>query len=182
MTRNRIFQVLMFAALAIWFAACSGRPVELIGLTEKARQEAAAEHADQFAIDDWGAGEESWQEATAKLNEEKWGDAQKLLLNAKSKFILARDRAKEKRERAIAEIKSTRDRANKRLVTLKEDPGAARLTAARRKELDTLAKQYEASLARVPELIEKAEYQNALILAQQTDRDIWQAQQDFFKK
>lgn len=182
MTQNRVFPVLALAAIAVLFAGCSGRPTELIQLTEHVRQEAASEHADQFAIDEWGAAEKSWQEATAKLNDEKWGEAQKLLLDAKSKYTRARDRSKDLRARAIAEITSIRDRASRRLQALKADPGAEKLPAARRKELDNLAKQFEGSLAKVTELLEKADYSNANIFAQQTDRDIWQAQQDFFKK
>jgi uncharacterized phage infection (PIP) family protein YhgE len=177
-----LFLLLMVLSVAFYMSGCATRPTEMIQLTEQVRQEAANEHADQFAMEDWSAAEKAWQDASTKLDAKSYSDAYNLLLKAKTKYIQARDIAKSRRTVAIAQINQAQQTAALRLKALKEDPGVAKLSAARRKELDAAVKQFEDSIAKVGTQLQNAQYTDALNLAQRTTRDIWEAQQQYLKK
>ena len=177
-----LFLLLMVLSVAFYMSGCATRPTEMIQLTEQVRQEAANEHADQFAMEDWSAAEKAWQDASTKLDAKSYSDAYNLLLKAKTKYIQARDIAKSRRTVAIAQINQAQQTAALRLKALKEDPGVAKLSAARRKELDAAVKQFEDSIAKVGTQLQNAQYTDALNLAQRTTRDVWEAQQQYFKK
>jgi uncharacterized protein YceK len=177
-----LFLLLMVLSVAFYMSGCSTRPTEMIQSTEQARQEATSEHADQFAMEDWSAAEKAWQDASSKLDARSYGDAYNLLLKAKTRYIEARNLAKSRRAAAIARINQEQQTATLRLKALKEDPGVAKLSAARRKELDAAVKQFEDSIAKVGTELQNAQYTDALNLAQRTTREVWEAQQQYFKK
>lgn len=177
-----LFLLLMVLCVAFYMSGCATRPTEMIQLTEQARMEANNEHADQFAMEDWSAAEKAWQDASAKLDAKSYTDAYNLLLKAKTKYIQAREIAKSRRTAAITQITQMQQTASLRLKALKEDPGVAKLSPARRKELDAAVKEFEDSIAKVGTELQNAQYTDALNLAQRTTRDIWEAQQQYFKK
>jgi len=181
MKQSHVFLLLFVVSLALFMSACSSKPTAMIQRTEEARQEAVNEHADQFAPEDWGAAEQSWQEASTQINAGKYGPASTLLLKAQTRFQKARDIAKGKREQAIQKITADQMGATARLEALKKDPGFNKLPAARKKALDDRVKEIEDSIAKVGELLKNSQYSEAQLLAGKAFRDAWEAQQEVLK-
>ena len=178
-----IVRLMIVLSLALFVSACSSRPTEMIDLTEKARQEATDEHADQFAMEEWSAAEQDWRQASAMLDEEKWGDAYKLLLSAKSHYNRARDIAKGLREVEIRDITGLQGAAKIRLQQqLIDDPAVKRLTGTRKKDFDDQVKLIQESIATIDSQLKNAQYSEAKILAGRTLRQIYDVQQEYLKK
>ena len=178
-----LVHLMIVLSLALFVSACSGRPTEMIDLTEKARQEATDEHADQFAMEEWSAAERDWQAASAKLEAEDWGEASNLLLRAKGHFNKARDLAKGKREAAIREITGLLQPLKIRLQRdLKDDPAIERLTGSRKKDFDAQVKLIEDNILQIDEQLKSAQYSDAKVLAGRTLRQVHDVQQEYLKK
>ncbi|MBP1596261.1 MAG: hypothetical protein H6Q05_1638 [Acidobacteria bacterium] len=178
-----LVRLMIVLSLALFMSACASRPTEMIDLTEKARQEATDEHADQFAMEEWSAAEKDWQDASAKLDAEEWGDAYPLLLRAKGHYNRARDLAKGKREAAIKKIDGILQPLKLRLQRdLKDDPAIKRLTGARKADFDAQVKQIEDNILQIGEQLKNAEYSDAENLAGRTLRQVHEVQQEFLKK
>ncbi len=182
MRYTRVFVILTGLLLILSLAGCSGRPTEIIQATEQARQDAVNAHADQFATDYWSQGEKSWQDASALLEAQKWGEAQTALLKAKSNYIKARDMARQNGQIVIDGIKTDQTRVTKKLAELKSDPGVSKLSATRRKEFDAAVKQYEDELAKAGDQLKNANFTEAGTQFKRTERAIWETQQDYLKK
>jgi hypothetical protein len=182
MRYTRVLSLLVVLSLSLYMSACSSRPTQIIQLTEQARQGAVDEHADQFAVDYWTAAEKAWQEASSKLDSQKWAEAETLLLKAKSSYIKARDMAKDQRAAAITQITQAQQTATLRLKALREDPAVSKLSAARKKEFDAAVKQFEDNIAKAAEQLKNAMYSDSNNLFQRTTREIWEAQQEYLKK
>jgi BMFP domain-containing protein YqiC len=58
---------------------------------------------------------------------------------------------------------------------------AAKLSAAKRKELDAQAKDIQDKLAKVDEHVKKGEFDDAKVLAARTFRDVWELEQQYKK-
>jgi hypothetical protein len=175
-------RILTVLSAAIFMAACAGRPTEMIQKTEQAKAEAKAEYADQFAPDDWGAAEKAWQEASAKLDANSNGEAYTLLLKAKTRYEKAHSLAKNKREAAVKEITANQGTATIRLKALTDHPDVNKLSAARKKEFDDIVSQIGDKIAQVNTLLQNGQYNEASLLVGRTQREIWEKQQEFFKK
>lgn len=183
MKQSHIFLFVMVLSLALGVSACAGRPTEMIQQTEQVRTEAAGEHADQFAVEQWGQAEKAWQEASSKLDAKSYGDATTLLLKAKTYYVKARDIAKSRRADAINRITKSQETANIRCkAQLKDDPAIKKLSGARKKEFDDEVKQIDDNIARVTALLQNAQYSEAQNLIDRTQRRIWEVQQEFLKK
>lgn len=183
MKHSRVFSPVMIIALALFFSACSGRPTDSIQRTEQAKAQAVAEHAELFAPDYWSAAEKAMQEANAKLDEKSWGEAENLLLRARTNYTKAKDLAQSKREEKIKTIKGLQVTTGKRLKTdLVDDPLAAKLPPARKKEFDARIKQIEDSVVQVTEQLKNGKYTEAEYLAGKTLREVFEVQQEFLKK
>jgi hypothetical protein len=183
MKHLRIIFPVMMITLALFFAACSGRPTDSIQRTEQAKAEAVAEHAELFAPDYWSAAEKAMQEANAKLDEKSYGDAGNLLLKARTNYNKAKELAQSKREEKIRIINGLQVTTGKRLKTdLVDNPLAAKLPPARKKEFDARVKQIEDSVAQVNEHLKNGKYTEAEYLAAKTLREVFEVQQEFLKK
>ncbi len=183
MKHSRIILLVMTMTLALFCAACSGRPTDSIQRTEQARAAAVAEHADQFAPDYWSTAEKAMQEASAKLDEKSYGEAGNLLLRARTNYTKAKDLAQSKRENLIKTVEGIQVTIGIRLKKdLLDSPIAAKLPPARKKEFDARIKQIEDSKALVSEQLKNAKYTEAELLAGKTLRDVFEVQQEFLKK
>ncbi len=183
MKLSHVFHFTTFLVLVVGMSACAGRPTEMIQQTEQVRNEAAGEHADQFAAEQWGQGEKAWQDASGKLAAQSYGDATTLLLKAKTYYVKARDIAKSRRADAIKRITELQQTATVRCkADLKDDPAIKKLSAARKKEFDDEVKQIDENIARITTLLQNAQYSEADNLAGRTVRRIWEVQQEFLKK
>lgn len=182
MRYTRVISLFVVLSLSLYVSACSSRPTQMINLTEQARQDAATEHADQFAVDYWTAAEKARQEASGKLDAQQWAEAETLLLKAKTNYIKARDMAKDQRAAAITQITQAQQTATLRLKALKEDPGVSKLSATRRKEFDAEVKKFEDNIAKAAEQFKNAQYSESNNLFQSTTRSIWETQQEYLKK
>ncbi len=183
MKYSRLFYLLIILSLAFVVFGCSAKPVDAIQRAEKAMQQAKAEHAEEFAPEDWKAGDDAWRTAQSNLDKEKWGDAGPLLLKAKTRFEKARDIAKGKREEAIRDIKNTQKLAEMRCKVLKDDldKNSKKLSAAKRKEMEETCKTAEEKIAKVNVQLENGQYSDAKYLAGSTLREVWEAQKDMDK-
>ncbi len=177
---SRLIYLLIAVTLAFVVFACSGKPVEQIQMTEKAMQQAKDEHAEDFASEEWKAGEAAWTDAQARIDKEKWGEATTLLLKAKTRFEKARDVAKGRRAAAIQEIEGTKMTAEKRCKALKEtlDASGKKLSAAKRKEFEEACKTAEEKIAKVGTQLQNGQYNDAKFLAGSTLREVWEAQKE----
>jgi hypothetical protein len=183
MNHSRLFVFVLMMILALFFSACSGRPTDSIQRTEKAKADAAAEHADQFAPDYWSAAEKAMQEANAKLDAKSYGEAGNLLLRARTNYNKARELAQSKREKLIKDVNGVLVTVGIRLKSdLLDNPAAGRLPAARKKEFDARVRQIQDSAATVSEHLKNARYSEAEYLAGKTQREIFEVQQEFLKK
>jgi len=183
MKYSDIFLLSMVISLVFLFSACSGVPTDSIKRTEQAKAEAIAEHADLFAQESWGAAEKAMQEAHAKLDERSYGEAENLLLKAKTNYVRARDVAKDKREAAIKTITNLQGTIIIRLKSdLKDNPGVSKLSPARKKEFDADVKQIEDNISKITTQLKNEQYAEAEYLTQKTMRDVFEKQQEYFKK
>ncbi len=183
MNHSRTLAAMVVMALALAFSACSGRPTDSIQRTEQARTAALAERADLFAPDYWSTAEKTMQEANAKLDAKSWGDAGNLLLKARTNYTKARDLAQSKRENLVKTINFTLGTIDKRKKSdLLDDPAAAKLPPARKKEFDARIKGIDDSVALVNEHLKNGKYTEAEYLANMTLREVFEVQQEFLKK
>jgi len=178
----RVIRLFMVLLLAGYVCGCSTRPTEMIQKTEQARAEAMAEYADQFAPEDWGAAENAWQDASVKLAANSNSEAYTLLLKAKTRYEKARSLAQNKREAAVRAITNNQGTATIRLKELTENPGVSKLSAARKKEFDNAVKRLGDNIAQVSTQMKNGQYNDANMLIGRTLREIWESQQEFFKK
>ena len=176
------FRFLMVLSLAFCMFGCSGRPTDMIQRTEQARTEAMSEYAEQFAPDDWSAAEKAWQDASAKLDANSNSEAYTLLLKAKTRYEKARSLAQNKREAMVKAITDQQGTAKIRLKELTDHPDVKNLSAARKKELDDVVKRLGDNIAQVSTLMQNGQYNEADLLIGRTQREIWENQQEFFKK
>lgn len=174
------FFMLFVVSLATIAYACSARPTEQIARTEKAMQQAQAEHADFFAPEDWRVAEQAWKDAQAKLDQQKYGDANLLLLKAKTRFEKARDLAKGKRADGIKEITGLQKTIELRCKGLKSgiDSNGRKLTAKQRRGLEDTCKSVEGKLVKIKTQLDQAQYQDAKFLAQTTLREVYEGEKE----
>jgi len=178
----RAFRFLMLLSLVFYLWGCSTRPTEAIQRTEAAKAEAMAEYAEQFAPDDWIAAEKAWQDASAKLDANSNSEAYTLLLKAQKLYEKAHSLAKNRREAAVKTITDNQGTARIRLKALTDDPNVKNLSAARKKEFDDVVKRLGDNIAQVSALMQNGRYNDANQLVGMTQREIWESQQEFFKK
>jgi len=178
MNRSIPLFILPVLALALLFAACSGRPEPQISRTEQALQQAKEEHAEEFAPQNWGPADEAYNQAQTMLAQKKWREATTLLLKAQAGFQKARDVAKVKRAIVIRDIQSTKGTAEDRCKELKEFYGAnlSRIPSAKRKELEDTFKGFDEKLAKVTSQVGQSQYRDAKLLAEATLRELSEAQ------
>ncbi len=171
---------LLIPVLVLCTYGCSGKPTEQIERTEKAQLAAKAEYADQFAPDDWRAAEQSFGEAQGYIAKEKWGDATRVLLKAKTRYEKARDLAHNKKDAKITEIKNNQTTLEKRAKALKDalDAGGAKVPAAKKQTILEVCKDAEEKLAKITTQLENGQFQDADYLAKSTLRLVWEAQQE----
>jgi hypothetical protein len=166
--------------LAFLICGCASKPVEMIDKTEKAMQEAKAEHAEFFASDDWKAAEQAWAQAGALLEKEKWNEANTVLLKASNRYAKARDFAKNKREDFVREVQNGQKTVDIRYKELKDKIAASsgKLSAANKKTLEDACKDIEINSAKIPTQLEAGQFNDAKYLAGTTLRRIWEVGQD----
>jgi len=178
----RAFRFLMVLSLVFYLWGCSSRPTEMIQRTEAAKAEAMAEYAEQFAPDDWIAAEKAWQDASAKLDANSNSEAYTLLLKAQKLYEKAHSLAQNKREAAVKAITNNQGTAKIRLKELTDHPDVKKLSAARKKEFDTVVKRLGDNIEQVSTQMQNGQYNEASLLIGRTLREIWESQQEFFKK
>ncbi len=180
---SRLFFLLIVLALALFIVGCSTKPVDQIQSAEKAMAQAKAEHAEEFAPEDWKAGEDAWRTANARVDAGKYGEATTLLLKAQTRFQKARDIAKGKREDTIKEIKNNKTTAELRCKALKADLEKAgkKLPAAKRQEFEDACKAAEEKIAKVQVQLDGGQYSDAKMTVGTTLREIWEAQKELEK-
>ena len=180
---SRLFFLFLVLSLALLIFGCSSKPVEQIAKAEKSMELAKAEHAEEFAPEDWKAAEDAWRSAQARVSNQQYGEATTLLLKASTRFDKARTIAKGKREEAIKEIKNTQKTAEMRCKALKDDleKNGKKLPAATRKEMEEACKSAEEKIAKVNTQLENGQYGDAKLLAGTTLREVWEAQKDLEK-
>jgi hypothetical protein len=178
---SRLLYIIIAFNVGLFVLGCSGRPVEQIDRTEKARQQAKDEHADQFAPDEWKIAETAWSEAQAKLEQQKWGEASNQLLRAASNYVKARDIAQGQRQAAIQEIENTRKTIEIRTKALKDEiaANAKKLNPARTKSLEELLKGIDEKAAKIGSQLQQGLYSDAKYLAGTTLREVWDTRKEF---
>ena len=177
----------IFALAAVTFAfflfGCSGKPLDQIDMTEKARQAAVDEAALEFAPQDWQEAETDWATARRYIEQEKWGEATTALMKAKAHYAKARDIAAGLREQTIKEINGTQETARQRCDTLKKalDANAKKIPAAKLKDLQEACKTAEENIAKVATQMSDKKYQDAKYLSGTTLRAVWESQTELDK-
>lgn len=180
---SQAFRILVIVLLVFYLYGCSTMPTAMIERTKQSREDAVAEHADQFALDLWSAGEKAWQDANVKIDAKSYGEAEKLLLRAKTNFDKAHSLAKGRRENAIKEITDLQGTVNIRLKTdLTENPAVKNLSTARKKQFDAAVSQIQENIAKVAAQLQNAQYADAKLTVGKTLRDIYEVQQEYLKK
>jgi hypothetical protein len=148
------------------------------GKTEKAMQEAKAEHADFFAREDWSAAEQASAQANGLLKQEKWAEANTALLKALSRYSKAKTVAHDGREAWLRNFQIHRDGMDKRFKALQEGLATAKLTAAQKKSFDESCKEIEDNIAKIQPQFDQGQFSDAENLVGRMDRRIWEVMQD----
>lgn len=177
MKYSHVLVSLGILTLAVFAAGCASKPTEMIEQTELARQQAQAEHAEQFALNDWNEAEKAWDQAAQKLEAESYGEAYTLLLKAKTRYNKAKELAAGQRAQAIKDIEGLQNTAKVRCDKLKESIAAKRLSSSKKKEMEEEVTQIEQQIAQISDQVEKGQYNDAKFLASKTLRRIWEAEQ-----
>ena len=167
-----------FAILCFFMGACATKPVEMIDKTEKAMQEAKAEHAEFFATDDWKAAEQAYAQANTLLDQQKWSEANTALLRALTRYNKAEDLAKGKKEAFVKTVQNNQTTIDKRYGELKTKIAAAKLSAAQKKTFEEACKQIEDNIAKIPTQLNQGQFSDADTLSRMTLRKIWETEQD----
>jgi hypothetical protein len=150
----------------------------MIDKTEKAMQEAKAEHADFFAQEDWKAAEQAYAQANTLLDQQKWTEANTALLKAMTRYNKAQDLAKGKKEAFVKTVQNNQTTIEKRYQELKTKVAAAKLSAAQKKTFEEACKQIDDSIAKIPTQLNQGQFSEADTLARMTLRKIWEVEQD----
>lgn len=180
---SHAFRIMMILSLAFCLYGCSTAPTTMVKKTEQARAEAVAEHADQFALDFWSAAEKAWQDAKEKIDARSYGEADRLLLKAKTNYEKAQSLARSRRETAIKEISDLQGTVNIRLKRdLTDNPAVKNLSAARKKDFDAAVSQIQESIAKVDTQLQNAQFAEAKLSIGKALRDIYEVQQEYLKK
>jgi hypothetical protein len=172
---------LIILSIASLILGCSSRPDEQIGLTEKAREEAKGEYADQFALEDWSAAEKAWAEAEAALEAEDYRTATTALLRAKSRYTKARDIAQGQKDAMVKKVEGLKNTIKIRSDALMEGAGEMRLSASRKKDLEAVYQEFQDALQEITDKLDAGAFTDAENLAGRTLRKVWEAEQDFKK-
>lgn len=160
----------------IW--GCASKPVEMIDKTEKAMQDAKAEHADFFAPEDWKAAEQASAQASSLLDQQKWSEANTALLKALNRYNKAKSMAKDARENFVKNVQGTQKTIEIRYKELKDKMASAKLTAAQKKTIEESCKELDDSIAKVSSHLDQGQFNDAQTLAGRTLRKVWEVQQD----
>jgi hypothetical protein len=176
--RIKSLSPLWILSLSFWIYGCASKPVEMIDKTEKAMQEAKAEHADFFAKDDWTAAEQAYGQANGLLQQEKWAEANTALLKALSRYSKAKTVAHDGRETWLRSFQIDRERMDKRYKTLKESLGTVKLTAVQKKTFEDDCKEIDDNIAKVQPQFDQGQFTEAQNTVQRMDRRIWEVIQE----
>ncbi len=169
---------LWIASLSFLICGCASRPVEMIDKTEKAMQEARAEHADFFAKEDWTAAEQASAQANTLLNQQKWADANTALLKAMSRYNKAKAVAKDAREAFVKRIQDNKQTIEIRYKKLKDGIAAAKLTSAQKKIFEESCKELDDNIAKIQPQLDQGQFSEAETNSGRILRRIWEVEQD----
>jgi hypothetical protein len=144
--------------LVLTLAACAARPDDQIQQATAAREQAIEQRAEKFAAADWARAEEVWEEAQAQLAKESYSGLASLFLRAKSRYEKARDIAQSKREVLLKQIQEKQGILRAGYDELKARMEKARLSSAKKKDLEDCCAELTRMLEKLEAEIEKGEY------------------------
>jgi hypothetical protein len=162
--------------LILSLAGCAARPDEQIAQATTAREEAIEQRAEKFAAADWAHAEEIWEEARSLLAEESFSGLGGVFLRAKSRYEKARDIAKSKRDVLLQQIQEKKHILESSYGELKSRMEKARLSAARKKDLEDCCAELTRTLEKLEKEIEEGEYTLAHGTAGDAEKLMYQAQ------
>jgi hypothetical protein len=175
--------VVLAVLLTCFLSACSSGPSTMNQLAQKAKNEATEVQAETFAQELWISAEKAWQDGNARLEAKKPGEADKFFLKAKTDYVKARDSAKSKRDFEIRQINDALTWMSIHLKSdLLENPAAKNLSPARKKDFDAIVKEIEDTSGKITEQVKAGQIMEAKLLAQKTQRAIYDVQQEYLKK
>jgi hypothetical protein len=166
--------------VAFLFYGCASKPVEMIDKTQKAMDHAKAAHADFFAPEDWKAAETASAQAQTLLEQEKWSEANTALLRAMNRYSKAEELATGKKEAFLREVQGYQTVTEKRLKELQDKVAAAKLPAAKQKEVDAECQSIAENSAKVTKQLADGQFSDAKLLAQQMMRKVWDVKEEYF--
>ena len=164
--------------LTLAFYGCGSRPEEQLALAQKAMDQAKEQRAAEFAPAEWRNAEDAWQKAQALLASESYGEAQTLLVSAKSRFERAHDIAKSKRDDIRKEIQGMEGTIDLRYKSLKENISRAKLTSARKQGLTDSCAAIDKNIDKIKSEMEQGNYSRARETAQATLRQVYEAEKE----
>lgn len=176
MRRSRLLFLPSITILALWAASCSERSAETVRLAEKAKEQARAVQAAEFAPADWKSAEEIRANAQAMLDGNRHREAMALLLKAKTRYEKARDIASARREalrREVEALQKTADLRCKGVDARLQDP-RVKLSAVQRKRLEDACNEIHGRIAAISAQLEEGELAEAKLSAQTTLRRVWE--------
>jgi hypothetical protein len=162
--------------LILTFAGCASRPDEPIEQATIAREQAIEQRAEKFSAADWARAEEVWEEGQALLAQEKYSGLGSVFLRAKSRYDKARDIAQSKRDVLLKQIQEKQEILTAGYDELKARMEKARLSAAKKKELEDCCAELTKTLERLETEITEGEYTLAHGTTGEAEKLMYQAQ------
>jgi Domain of unknown function (DUF4398) len=163
-----------YLTLAVY--GCSSRPDEQLALAQKAMDQAKEQRAAELAPSEWRNAEDAWQKAQALISSQSYGEAQTLLIRAKSRFERARDIAKSKRDDLRKEVQGMENTIDLRYKSLKDNIIRAKLTPPRKQSLTDSCADIDKNIDKIKAEMEQGEYPRARETAQATLRQVFEAE------
>jgi len=166
--------------LSLAFSGCTSRPEEQLAAAQKAMDQANEQRAAEFAPAEWRNAQDAWQKAQGLLASQSYGEAQTLLVRARSRFERARDIAKSKRGDIRKEIQGMEGTIDLRYKSLKEniDRGSAKLTSARKQGLTKSCTAIDKNIEKMKSDLEQGNYSQARETAQATLRQVYETEKE----
>ncbi len=164
-------------ALILFCFAC-GQPTEQIENAQKAMDQAKEQRAEEFSPKEWNDAMQAWNQAQAALSKGSYSESSSLLLKAKTRFEKARDIAKGRRDALIQEVTGLQKTIDIRYSGVKDNLKTAKLSAAKKKELEESCKEIDQSIEKLKSQLGSGDLSPAKYTAQTTLRAVYDVEKE----
>ncbi len=173
--KNRFY--ICFACLVLLsLCGCGGSAEVERKQAQAAMEQAKTYHADNYASSDFEKAQTAWDHAQTAEKEKKTDGAKVLYTSAKIFFGKAADIARAKQETLTRELDAMRVTIGSNLDQVKNDLLTRSISAAQRKQVDTIVAEVEKDKEDINKLVDQHDLVKAVATAKSVQTKIYHAQ------